>query len=504
MLYYNKIKNFKSLINLLERSYDEDDEIDDFISSLDTEGSRLINTAKETEWPLIDYSEFAFIVKNNYEIKAPSLFGGPPGVGKTEVIETAAEEIARDLGLKFVNFKDINESNIQHYIDNIKKYFIFMDMRTASMEPSDMQGIPNISDQRDFLIFKIPTWAYISTLPGSSGILFFDEINQGRPDVIKTLYSICHPKERKIGSPARRLGDGWVVFAAGNFGMDSNDALPQALVNRFETYEVEPDVNSWLQWAENRKPPIFKYITKFIESSPTEGSKNLSFYNLPESSEQQFPSPRSFEKLSKQLYSLQDKVVKYQKETGKKFTQHNLLDLITKISAANCGIEWARKFRYFLSVMKDFSLETVAKEKQLQRSNFDARKTRGEIPDTEVFNDTAYPIVAAVAEKIRQALLKEATSIIESPKSISKELKKSIEYFCEIVNVIQDDDLAFVLFKLLMKGTPEERALIKGAISKLGRANTMDNNTFNRLVRIGTSMNTVVELDPNYGKEKTK
>lgn len=494
MIFLNKITEFQRLTKLLEsktNSFDEDDEQDDFIASLDDADLGTVSYETETEWPYINYREFAEIIKSNYDIKAPALFSGPPGVGKTEVIENVAEEIANEKGLKFVNFKDINESNIQQYVDNIKDYFIFMDIRIATLEPSDMQGIPNISDQKDFLMFKIPAWAYICTLPGSNGILFFDEINQGRPDVVKTLYSICHPKERKLGSPARRLGDGWAVFAAGNFGSYGNDPLPQALVNRFETYSVKPDVDSWIQWATTRTPPIYKYIVKFIENSPVDADgQSENFYTVPQPGEKQFPSPRAFEKLSNDLYELQKRAIEYKQRTGNPVPQ--IYDLITKRAAANCGKFWALKFRHFLIAMRDFSLEKLAKEKLLNRSSFEERQKQGTVSKEEVFQDKAYAYVAALSEKVQLAILKEAVEIQKDVNNISKELREVIRLFGIIINDIQDDDLLYVLMRQLTKGTEVNKILINGTLTVLAKAGIFDKNALNTFIRITKGMGSSV------------
>lgn len=464
MLFLNPIHKFKQVVNLLEQNDDEDN---DYLRTLPEPKSdvQYAETEEGTDFPFIDYQEFDDIVKTNYDLKIPALFSGPPGVGKTEVIETTSEQIAQSLGKKFVNFKEINETNINHYIENIQDYFIFMDIRVASLEPSDMQGIPNIRDKRDFLIFKIPAWAYICTLPNSQGILFFDEINQGRPDVLNTLFSVSHPKERKVGAPPRKLGDGWAVFAAGNFGMYGNEPLKQALISRYETYSVRPDAESWVQWAKTRTPPIYKHIWKFVSSNPARY-----FYKVPEAgSEKQFPSPRSFEKLSKSLYELEARCKKVQEQNGQPIP--NIYDMITKRAMANCGKEWGLSFRHYLLVMRDITLEKIAKGKLLSRD-------KSEDPYSM---DKAYAYIQYLTDEVARVYLK---SLKYKTPEVQQEFKKALELLVEILREVDDEDFLSVINTKLwnagkIKSDPKipsdlYKVLIQTAASMPGMKQTLE------------------------------
>ena len=376
----------------------------------------------------IDYVQFEKILKRNYFLKKSTFISGPPGLGKSAIMETTAKQIAPTINSKktgkpltYINFKSINEDNTNSILENISEYFIFMDLRTASMEPSDMQGIPDIKDSIHFLKFKLPLWAYICTRPNSFGFLFFDEMNQGRDEVLSTLFSVANDEERKVGSPPISLGEGWGVFGAGNIGPKyRTQAIPLPLINRFACYNLVTDPESWFRWAEKNK--VSNLIIGFVRSNPKEY-----FHREPEVGVQApFPSPRSFVALSSLIKHIIAVAVRHLQRTG----QHDE-DIYSEIytdALATCGQEWAMKFRVYIEKIKDLTLEKIAKGNLMG-----AKGTMKE----DIFIYIQY---------ITDEVIKAFTQVEKTPTPEKEALLKSVmDFYIKIYNQMDDDEDVTVL-----------------------------------------------------------
>ncbi len=108
---------------------------------------------------------------------------------------------------------------------------------------------------------------------GKDWIIFFDEINQGLPEVFNALYSICHPE------PSQRQWNGYPlpylqVFAAGNLddgteGTTYLNALPTPLLNRFFICELVGDRKETLDYLKNKWkniPQVSQYINVLLDN----------------------------------------------------------------------------------------------------------------------------------------------------------------------------------------------------------------------------------------------
>ena len=108
---------------------------------------------------------------------------------------------------------------------------------------------------------------------GKDWIIFFDEINQGLPEVFNALYSICHPE------PSQRQWNGYPlpylqVIAAGNLddGSDGTtylNSLPTPLLNRFFICELVGDRKETLEYLKNKWkniPQVSQYINVLLDN----------------------------------------------------------------------------------------------------------------------------------------------------------------------------------------------------------------------------------------------
>jgi len=117
----------------------------------------------------------------------------------------------------------------------------FLDWRLSIHEPVDFTGVPTIQDGKT--VFCPPGW-----LPtGGNGFLFLDEYPQSMLSMQNVGGQLIY--DRKIGDYT--LPPGWVVILAGNDTKDRAGVTktPQQINNRVIHIDVEPDHDSWRDWA---------------------------------------------------------------------------------------------------------------------------------------------------------------------------------------------------------------------------------------------------------------
>ena len=203
----------------------------------------------------------------------PVMLWGPPGVGKSQIIAG----IAKKHGVKLI------------------------DIRLSQMEPTDLRGIPfRTTDEKGKETVK---WSVPEMLPdaernGAQGILFLDEINAAPPTVSAAAYQLI--LDRKLGE--YEIPDGWAIFAAGNRQGDRGVtyAMPAPLANRFTHYDVEPNLDDWIDWA--LKNGIDERVMGFLRFRP-----DLLFDYDAAHNPVAFPSPRSWEYAHRALQKFADR-----------------------------------------------------------------------------------------------------------------------------------------------------------------------------------------------------
>ena len=159
-----------------------------------------------------------------FKAKRPVFLWGPPGIGKSEVVQEVADELKG------------------HVID----------LRMAQMEPTDIRGIPFFNKD----INKMD-WAAPVDLPDNDFankfpivVLFLDEMNSAPPAVQAAGYQLI--LNRRVGKYV--LPDNVVIVAAGNRDSDKGVTyrMPMPLANRFLHLEMRADFTAWQNWAVNK------------------------------------------------------------------------------------------------------------------------------------------------------------------------------------------------------------------------------------------------------------
>ena len=194
----------------------------------------------------------------------PVLIWGPPGIGKSALVE----RFARDVGIDCVS------------------------LLGSQLAPEDLIGVPRIEDGKS--VFCPPR----GIARDEPYLLFVDELNACSFEVQKAFYSLIN--DRRLGE--YRLPDGSVVVGAGNRAQDSAIVKPMssALINRMLHVELKPTARDWLAWAYG--DGLHPFVLQYIETRPDH------LHVPPPKTEETFSTPRSWHILSDALHAYGDKV----------------------------------------------------------------------------------------------------------------------------------------------------------------------------------------------------
>jgi hypothetical protein len=187
----------------------------------------------------------------------PVFLWGPPGVGKSQVVAQMAASLKQDL----------------------------IDVRAVLLDPVDLRGLPRIDDEGR------ACWCPPDFLPREgSGIFFLDELNAAPPLVQAACYQLV--LDRRLGE--YRMPEGWQIVAAGNRENDRavTHRMPSALANRFVHLDFDVNPDDWQAWA--LANAISPEVMAFLRFRP-----GLLYAFDPQKDEKAFPTPRSWEFVSR-------------------------------------------------------------------------------------------------------------------------------------------------------------------------------------------------------------
>ena len=127
-------------------------------------------------------------------------------------------------------------------------------------DPGDLIGIPHKNEVTGHTEFMPPYWFPTDDTPV---VLFLDELNRARPEVLQTIMDLA--LNRKLAG--RSLPAGSRIISAVNNGEEYQlTDLDPALVSRFNIYEFVPSVQDWLLWA--NKNGVDERISSYIAANP--------------------------------------------------------------------------------------------------------------------------------------------------------------------------------------------------------------------------------------------
>ena len=208
----------------------------------------------------IDSTQLKFILENTPASQNIMLVGRH-GIGKSRILEDF--------------FSARNEKVVTLFLGQMS-------------DPGDLIGLPHLDEKTGRTEFMMPYWFPVDDKPV---VLFLDELNRARPEVLQTVMDLT--LNRKLAG--KSLPKGSRIISAVNGGNEYQlTDLDPALVSRFNIYEFAPSVEDWINWA--RRTGIDSRIISFIDDNPEflDGDDNYSSENL-----ERTPDRRSWERVSK-------------------------------------------------------------------------------------------------------------------------------------------------------------------------------------------------------------
>jgi hypothetical protein len=187
---------------------------------------------------------------------------GHHGVGKSQ----AVKQYADDNGLEFV------------------------DLRLGTQDVGDLLGLADFvtnpkTGEKEATKFMRPDW--FPTEVNSKGIIFLDEINRGRRDVLQAVFQLC--LDKRLHRYA--LPKGWHVIAAMNPNTEDyivTDLSDKAFLDRFCHIKLAPSKQEFFDYAKSRK--FEPQLISFLQDQPTLLASELESFELDVK-----PSRRSWE-----------------------------------------------------------------------------------------------------------------------------------------------------------------------------------------------------------------
>lgn len=204
----------------------------------------------------------------NIKTDTPAMLWGPPGVGKSEVIDQVGVALKMPV----------------------------IDFRASLRDQVDLRGLPIVDAKAGTTRWLPPAELPNVKKHGPKGILKLDELNTASMSVMAACFGLV--LERRLGE--YELPPGWVPIAAGNRISDRAAAqrMPTALQNRFAHYEVAAEHKTWYAWATRMN--LSPMVVAFIRYRPA------LLHAMPEDGSNSFPTPRSWVKVAKHVNSPDD------------------------------------------------------------------------------------------------------------------------------------------------------------------------------------------------------
>lgn len=223
----------------------------------------------------------------------PVFIWGPPGIGKSALVQQFAEQV----GLPCVS------------------------LLGSQLAPEDLIGVPQIINGTSR--FCPPSMIARE----DPYCLFLDELNACTHEVQKAFYSLIH--ERRIGE--YMLPAGSIVIGAGNRTQDSAIVRPMssALMNRMIHVHLKASYRDWLEWA--LLHDIHPWVIEYLQL------RSDHLWSAPPKHEEPFSSPRSWHILSDTM-----------KEYGDALTD----DLIGVLAHGSLTPQHATQFKAFIKQIR--------------------------------------------------------------------------------------------------------------------------------------------------------
>lgn len=177
----------------------------------------------------------------------------------------------------------------------------FVDLRLGTQDVGDLLGLPDFgvdkTGNKVTTTFMTPKWLkelieWADKNPSKYGIIFLDEFNRARRDVLQAVFQLV--LDRKMHTIS--LPSNVYVIAAQNPNTEDyivTDVSDKALMDRFCHIKLTPSVQEWLEHA--KRVNFSVEVTNFIKEQPELLQSKLEEFTL----EEVKPSRRSWDAVSR-------------------------------------------------------------------------------------------------------------------------------------------------------------------------------------------------------------
>lgn len=348
--------------------------------------------------PTGNYKKIKKLIKICLDQNMSVLLTGHPGVGKSAMAKELAEEYQLPL----------------------------VDIRLSSIDPSELAGVRIPDKESGLLKVFPPEW-----VPKDRPVfLLFDEINSG---ITKLHQSVAYQivLDRILGSV--KFHPETKIMACGNLPEDNAivTELSSALNNRFLHFQLEPDVDAWLEWARSSGiTPMMRGYIKF------RGIKGL--YN--NTGSPAFPSPRSIERAD----------VLYREGIARGLPR----DMITDLIASAIGMGDAIQVMAFEKMFTEINVLQIINTGTFPRKE-----------DPSFLYALTFSVASFLKNQNKLFVQKNKTGILNFLKNLKKisseefiiifftELSSQKQVYLEIVDLVSKDKELERIIKEIIQGT---------------------------------------------------
>lgn len=392
----------------------------------------------------------------------PFFIAGEPGVSKSVSIKQLAQKQAQKMGRTFAIWNNLPQDKREALVQRTpeadaerKKYYFLMDIRTNLLSKEDATGIPDVMNTLEYTKYRPMMWLLYATLPGTAGMLFFDEMNQGTDDVLKSLMQLF--LDRQVGD--NKITDDWSIASAGNVGSKFNNTeIPIALRQRARMLGMTVTSKEWTEYAKSVgiNDIIIAFVNSGFKRLPDGSESNPYLVQETDLSGKQMEggaSPRSIEEFSKVFTKKYNEFEKH--------PDFPVLEQLEQSATSIISREWAKDFIAFAKFAGKFDNEKfqedldlyvnepgkyIAKhglsEQQAQELST-ASQIAAEDINKRYFQDSKGRSMMAMIYQVMQELLEAVQEIFTENEGVENikltpEQKQTIKEYIEFTKLMED------------------------------------------------------------------
>ncbi len=296
----------------------------------------------------------------------PIFIYGAPGIGKTEIVGQAADELGvpvMKLDLQFMNPEDFLGIPSRH-----------------DVEPVQVEDGKLISAGKGFTRSNPPILLPTDNGPGDrGGIIFMDEMNRANKAVLNSIMQFVQKGE--IGP--YKLPDRWVIVAAGNRPEEAEGVadFDFALADRFTIKNYVPTIEGYASWADRNEKILPELVTFLTFNSDY-------FHNLDADKKSlNYPTPRSW---TDGALILHDEIQYKGVDSWRDISRQDILDIFYD----QVGPEAAGKFVAYLDILRKV---TDSDMEDMINSPMSARM----VPEAQSTKSVLYGLIEMVMKRVK-------------------------------------------------------------------------------------------------------